>query len=104
MEKLEGFDYFAKTIRLTFQGKDRYTTPIGGAISIVCFTVAMFLLLLKTVELVGKADPELSMIESESNYERSDLFELGFMFAVQSIDPRIGKIQTSFAKWPVDGD
>ena len=104
MEKLETFDFFAKKIGLTFQGKVSYTTPIGGLISIICFTVATFLFLVKTVDLVSKADPELSMIESESKSARSDLYELGFMIAVQNIDPRIGKIQTSFEQWPINGN
>ena len=62
--------------------------------SVLCFFAIAILCLMKTITLIGQLDPFLTMTESQSNYARIDLFELGFLFAVEALDPRIGKMQT----------
>ena len=43
------------------------------------------------------------MIERASHYEGFDMMELGFMFALEKIDKRVGKVRTSAHSWTSDG-
>ena len=43
------------------------------------------------------------MIESESHHSKMDLYELGFMFAIQTIDPRVGRVKALSNEWEADG-
>ena len=43
------------------------------------------------------------MLEFESHHARMDLYELGFMFAIQTIDPRVGKVKAESNEWEADG-
>ena len=98
-ERLKDFDGFAKTIQFTFRGQTHFSTKVGGTIYLICCILFFFLWMVKTLDLITKKDQELKMIESESNYAGLDLFELGFMFAIEKIDPRLGKVEAEATVW-----
>ena len=66
--------------------------------SIICLSVIGFLTVFQSVKLIGRSDPELNMYEIESNYEYANFRELGFTFAVQSIDKRVGGERPIYAE------
>ena len=103
MNWLKNFDSFAKTVQFTFKGRSKYSTKVGGVVSLICYALFSTVFLMKTIALIGKFDPDLFMIESESNYAGLDLYELGFMFAIEKFDKRIGRIETTLDKWEIDG-
>ena len=96
-------DCFAKQVQFTFKGEDSYSTKAGGIISIICFAVVVLLVVVQTMELLGRTEPELNMVESESDYGFIDLHDLGFTFAMEKIDKRIGKIEVVHVKYDVEG-
>ena len=53
----------------------------------------------RTVTLVTRTDPlYMSIIEIEENM--IDLWQLGFMFAIQDVPPQVGKLQAFHVSWP----
>ena len=69
-------------------------------IALCCVFILFFRL---TSDLVTKADQKYDMIETESRYEAFDFYKLGYRFAIQKIDPRRGRIETTTKSWSVDG-
>ena len=92
LEHVKKFDSFAKSVQFTFRGKESYATIVGGVISIICFVLFTLMFLVKTISLYSKDDPELNMYETNSDFAKLDLHSLGFMLAMEKVDPRIGKI------------
>ena len=72
--------------------------------TLLCLLLFGIAFTFKTVELLAKGDPDLNMIESESNYDGVNLYDLGFMFAIESFDPRIGKISMETRSWDINGN
>ena len=58
---LQEIDIFGENFNLTFQGKQKYTTTIGGVVSIICFTCMIIFGALRALKLVSKEDPNISM-------------------------------------------
>ena len=70
----------------------------------MCTILFSVLFAVKTIELVAKNDPELNMVEHESNFEGVNLYDLGFMLAIESFDSRIGKISMEYREWDTKGN
>ena len=54
---------------------------------------------MRLLKLVIKNDPLVSMVEMDSMETEVDLFELGYMFAIQSPDPKAGRIKANHVAW-----
>ena len=59
--------------------------------SLILASVFTLMVLRKTIDLYEK-DSELYMIKVKSTKAPIDLYELGYMFAIEDIDPKIGRI------------
>ena len=101
---LKKIDCFAQPIYLNFKGKTHYKTYIGATVSLICISVVAIIFAIKTVDLVSKVGDEKTMIEAESKYELLDLYKLGFMFAIEKIDPRRGKVTMTAESSSVNGN
>ena len=55
----------------------------------------------RTNKLISANDPFFSMttLALEELNDPIDLWELGFMFAIEDIDPRIGRIEVTHRSW-----
>ena len=102
LNKLKDFDTFAETIQFTFRGDTHFATSVGGCMSLLCILIFSVLCIMKTHSLILKEDQELSMIESDQNYQSFDLYELGFMFAIEQFDPRVGSLEVDNLQWILD--
>ena len=76
-----------------------YTTRIGGVISILCLVWLVLFVTQRTVKLVSKDDPYISMTTSAKEPGPNDLFALGFVFAVSNVEPSIGQIEVEHVNW-----
>ena len=76
-----------------------YTTRIGGCISIVCLIWLLLFSTQRTLKLVSKDDPYISMTTSAREPGPNDLQALGFVFVVSNVDPSIGKIEVEHVHW-----
>ena len=65
---------------------------MGGVATVLCGVVFLFMFTIKTTELVGKTDPFLFMLDVESNAEPIDLYGLGYVFAIEKVEPEVGSI------------
>ena len=49
----------------------------------------------RSVKLVSKKDPFFSMLTMASEFQGIDLWKLNYMFAIESLDPRVGRVQVN---------
>ena len=49
----------------------------------------------RTLKLVSKDDPFFSMLAMAADEVEVDLWDLGFMFAIDNLDPRVGRVSAS---------
>lgn len=53
----------------------------------------------RCVKLVDASDPFFSMLTMASEDEQIDLWELNYMFAVEKLDPRVGRVKATQVIW-----
>ena len=58
----------------------------------------------RTKKLISKDDPFFSMTTLAKENESIDLWQLGFMFAIDDIDPRIGHLTATHTRWNNDDE
>ena len=70
-------------------------------ITIACAIMMLIFMFIRTSKLFSASDPFFTMTAQalEDTNEFIDLWELGFMFAVEDIDPRIGRVEVSHSSW-----
>ena len=68
-------------------------------ITIACAIMMLIFMFIRTSKLISESDPFFTMTTQalEDSNDFIDLWELGFMFAVEKIDPRIGRIEVEHA-------
>ncbi len=70
--------------------------------SLVCIVLMIAFVSVRTLKLVSKNDPFfMSTDEIEDNL--IDLWDLGFMFAIQDVSPQVGKVEAYHISWPSGG-
>ena len=89
---LKSVDIFGEQIEFTFNGDTRFKTWIGASISCFMCTFFIIFLALRTTKLVSNDDPFFSMTTMYSKDEVIDLWAMDFMFAIEDIDPRVGRL------------
>ena len=94
------FDIFGESISFTFEGNDRFRTKFGSIVSLICISTLLVFWMVRTLKFINKDDPFFSMIEvPQADTETVNLWELGFMFAVQDLPPSIGTIEMNYVNW-----
>lgn len=71
-------------------------------ITIGCTTLMLAFLVMQTSKLISKDDPFFSMTTVVLDWQQIDLWSLGFMFAIEDIDPRVGRINVKQTSWTQD--
>jgi len=59
----EKVDFYGKPVEFTFKGQDRYTSRVGGALSLMTILIMMVLSVEKFIELRSQIDALLTMQE-----------------------------------------
>ena len=70
-----------------------FTTNIGACVSIISILFLGLISLTRTIKLFGGTDPFFAMATRSYDDETIDLWALKFMFAVQDVDPRLGRVE-----------
>ena len=68
------------------------------AVFMISFTVN------RTIKLVSKDDPFFSMLAMAAEENEIDLWDLNFMFAVEKLDPRVGRVNAEQVFWGTSRD
>ena len=93
---LKYLDFFGKEVELTFRKSRTYTSWCGVTISVFCLVLMTIMVTVRADKLLSGDDPFFSATEAASETTTIDIWKEGFMFALQSIDTRVGKLTVSF--------
>ena len=99
---LKSFDIFGEPIHFTLNKERHFKTTWGTIVSTVCIVLLTMFFVMRTIKLFSKEDPFFSMTTLENAPETLDLWSLGFSFAVESIDPRVGRVSATLNTWNDD--
>ena len=76
-----------------------YKTSIGASISCFVSTFFIIFLVLRTTKLILSDDPFFSLTTMGADDVSIDIWNLDFMFAIENIDPRVGRITATKVSW-----
>ena len=91
-KRLQDFDFLGQKVNLTFEREEVFTTGIGLAVSIFSIVIMSLFAYTRTVKLFNRDDPLFAMSIEPYDDTTIDLWALEFMFAVEDIDPRYGRL------------
>ena len=93
-KSLAPIDLFAPSVALTFKGERTFKTNFGGTASLAVYIIVIIMVVIKTKELLlGHGEAAHYMTETILDEDvQIDLTELNFEFAIDNIDPRLGRI------------
>ena len=94
-------DAYGSPVELTFQNKSKYQTSLGATITLLLYFALLSFVGQRTMKLISASDPFFSMTRQANDDSQGpiDLWALGFMFAVEKIDPRYGRIAVNHRQW-----
>ena len=96
---------YGEPVNLTFQNKARLTSSCGTMLTFLTLTVFMIFLVVRSLKLVSLEDPFFSMMTIPRDATALiDLKELGFLFAIQKIDERLGRLEVTHTSWDLGLD
>ena len=99
MNSLRSLDFFGESVRFTFNNHRRYTTWIGFTATLICAFILIIFFVTRTRKLVLMDDPLFSMTPVTQVAGPTDLFELGFVFAISKVDPSIATPRVEHTYW-----
>ena len=85
--KFKEVDIFGANVEFTFKGRRNFTTVVGALITSIMYALFISFLVVRTMKLVSAEDPFLSTMTTEAEEGAVDLWELGFYFAVEDVEP-----------------
>ena len=89
-------DFFGKSVELTFKKERTFRTGIGVVVSILCLIFVLTFIFTRTIKIASKSDPFFSMARKSNVNGLVDLQQLGYMFAIEYIDPSVGTITMKY--------
>ena len=101
---LKQFDLFGQPVELTFQDQKKYNSVCGTVVSIFCLILMTAMIAARTQKITTGSDPFFSMSEISKGDLAIDMWELGFMFAVEKLDPAAGSLQVAYETMGKDID
>ena len=72
---------------------------MGAVFSCLTLTGFLIFFLVRTSQLINSDNPNLTMISMAANGQSIDLYELNFFFAIENVDPKVGRISASYTRW-----
>ena len=98
-------DMFGERVQFTFRKESSFKTHIGAFVSCVMSVFFIIFFSLRSIKLVTKDDPFFSLTMMGADDVSIDIWELDFMFAIENLDPRIGRVIVTQTTWDFrDGD
>ena len=97
----KSIDFFGERVEFTFKKKPYFQTNLGAVLSLICGIIILIFIFARTVKLMNDRAPFFSSTELVHT-EGIDLWERGFMFAVEDIPPEVGTLSAHLASWDKD--
>ena len=92
-------DIYGQSVSFTFQDKVRFPTCIGIFFTVVTLSLMISFTVIRLLKLLNKNDPFFSTTVFDAFNKEVNLGEMNFMFALENIDPKIGRISAQQTKW-----
>ena len=96
---VRSFDFYGTNLNFTFHGSDKFSTCVGTVITFFSLVLMISFTVNRSMKLVSKDDPFFSSLSMSSDEEEIDLGNLKYMFALENIDPRIGRLVVEQVYW-----
>ena len=82
-------------VSLTFEQQTLFNTGIGGIFSVICGIIILVYIIDRSISMLPASfGTQTSMIErSHDRNVAFDLAELNFIFGIEDIDPKLGRIE-----------
>ena len=92
----KNLDMYGENVALTFEKKPVFQTYLGGFVSIFSIILMLIFTTISATRLFGHLDPFFSSTTKVKDLDSPiDLWKLGFMFAIDTIDPKVGTIEVA---------
>ena len=97
---------FGEQVNFTFKSEKTYNTNLGGVISLLCIFILGSFFVTRTLKFLTRDDPFFSMTKQalEGTDVVTDLWSLGFFFAVEKLPPNVGQIFIDHVSWRAGED
>ena len=93
-------DFYGEPVQLTFNENSSFSSSCGYCMSFLTIIVFITFLSIQTQKLISLEDPFFSMMTTpRAESEALDLGKLGYNFAVEKIDPRVGRYEVKHTSW-----
>ena len=103
IDSLKSLDIFGESVKLTIKKKPTYQTWMGAFLSVLTMALFLAFCAVRTIKLASREDPFFSMMTMEKDESIPiDLWANNFVFAVEAIDPRIGRLVVEHYSWADD--
>ena len=95
----KNLDIYGENVALTFEKKPVFQTYLGGFVSIFSMILILLFTTISATKLFGHLEPFFSSTTKVKDVDNPiDLWKLGFMFAIDTIDPKVGTIEVAHFK------
>ena len=96
---VRNFDFYSLEIGFNFQRKGKFPTCVGTIFTFFSLALMISFTVNRSMKLVSKDDPFFSSLSMSAEEENIDLGKLKYMFAIENIDPRKGRLAVKQTLW-----
>ena len=100
--ELKDLDMYGAGVEFNFQGKNRFTTVIGSIMTFITILLFISFAAIRTLEFALQGDPFINMTSLIAEEESIDLWDIDFVFAIEDLDPKVGRISVQQVSWNVN--
>ena len=79
-------------MQFTFKKEETFKTCVGKFFTLITVGLIISFVSIRMIKLVTKEDPLVSMLTIDAIDSEIDLLQLGFMFAIQAPNTKIGRV------------
>lgn len=96
---LKNIDFFGEEVKLSFQSKSKFASWPGAFFSCAVYVMFIGFFVVRTGKIAMNDDPFFSMTTMGQEEDMIDLKELKFFFAIEKLDPKVGRIIVTQNYW-----
>ena len=101
---LSKFDFLGREVKLTFQGREKYSSFFSQIVSVlIIFTMLGLVFPVKVIEFFSSTNNSISSFEVINDSNQYNLLELGYFFAVENLSSKYGTLKVYSVDYKLDG-
>lgn len=95
----DSFDMYGPSVTFSFKRQKKFPSGVGTVMTLLTIALMVAFIVNRTLKLLSKNDPFFSMLQMASEDKKIDLWALDYMFAVEKLDPEVGRVQATQTIW-----